>query len=80
MVTAHLSAREARALGLEAPAQRRTTAPGPYHTRCVACGDAFRTMASETRHMIASGHRRFSLVLAETIAGTNRQEEPCSEH
>ena len=73
-MTAHLSAREARALGLQAPARRRTTAPGAYHTACVACGEEFTTQAAETRHLISSGHRRYQL------AGLHRQEEPCSEH
>ena len=62
MVTAHLSAREAKALGLQAPPRHGRE---PYHTRCetASCGAVFTTQAAETRHMTETGHRRYALVL-----------------
>lgn len=66
-----LTAAQARKLGLEVPAtvrvrkRDRSTARGPYHTRCHACGDEFTTQASETRHNAEQGHSRFQLVLDE---------------
>lgn len=64
-MSARLTAREARAIGLELPtapagkrtAQRRLRAL--YASTCAACGDPFTSEAAEVRHMTATGHRRF---------------------
>lgn len=64
-MTAHLTATEARALGLDQPARRarttRRTAPGAYATRCHTCGATFTTQAAEDRHLTATGHPRYDL-------------------
>jgi len=67
---AHLSAKEARQLGLnltgapeaaEARPRRRATA---YATVCTACGETFTAQAAEDRHLAANpGHGRYELVL-----------------
>jgi len=59
-----ITAAQARALGLAArkPRITRRTAPGPYHTRCVACGATFTVRQRETEH-VAPGHTRFEAVL-----------------
>lgn len=64
-MTVHLTAAEARQLGVDIPAKGRTTrktARGPYHTRCMSCGAVFTTQASEDRH-VSAGHNRFECVL-----------------
>jgi hypothetical protein len=63
-VTVRLTAAEAKRLGIDAPvARKRTTrkeADGPYHTRCIVCGDEFTTVASENRHLDANpDHNRY---------------------
>ena len=68
-MAAHLTAAEARALGITAPAGRtRTTrkaAPGHGRSRCYDCGQLFTTAAAETRH-VAAGHCRYESVLTPT--------------
>jgi len=68
-MTARISAKEAKALGLSAPdakpAKKRTTrktGSGPYHTRCKTCGEEFTTAASEDRHVHETHHARYELV------------------
>lgn len=69
MPAAHLSASEAKRLGLDVPASSgRTTrhhASGPYHTICATCSEEFTTYASENRHVDATRHARYVLVLEE---------------
>ena len=74
---AHLTAAQAKALGIEAggedvvagagksPARtrQRRTARGPYASECYDCGEAFTTQAAETRHLNATHHARYQLVL-----------------
>jgi hypothetical protein len=63
-VTVRLTPEQARALGLDTKARRKTTrktAEGKYHTRC-NCGEEFTTAAAENRH-VQPGHQRFTLVL-----------------
>jgi hypothetical protein len=63
-MTARLSNADLRRLGLAAPKRTtRKTAPGPYHTICVLCREEFRTRAAEDRHVTATGHPRYALVL-----------------
>lgn len=68
-MTAYLSAKEAKRLGIDAsgPAPEAASAPRrkviPYHTRCRKCREEFTTMAAESRHMKAEGHLTFELVL-----------------
>lgn len=66
-MTAHITVSEARAMGLDTPrnaSQRpRKTA---YATQCVKCGEVFRTMAGETRHVEGTDHRRFVLLFEGT--------------
>ena len=68
---AHLTAAEAKALGVDVKAARprstRRTAAGPYRSRCHDCGETFSTRASETRH-VAPGHCRFDTLDVVTIA------------
>jgi len=62
-----MSPAQAAKLGLDVPqGKHRTTrkvAPGPYATACHECHELFFSMASETRHMEATGHARYELVL-----------------
>lgn len=61
-----LSAAEAKALGLDVkgkPARQRRTARGSYHTVCHSCGEEFTTQASEDRHLTATRHARYELVI-----------------
>lgn len=62
-----MSPAQAAKLGVTVPkAKHRSTrhvAPGPYATACHDCHELFFTMASETRHMEATGHARYELVL-----------------
>jgi hypothetical protein len=37
--------------------------PGPYATACHDCQELFFSMAAETRHLEATGHHRYELVL-----------------
>jgi hypothetical protein len=65
-MTARLTEREARALGITA-----TGTPAPstsskgrrlralYASTCHACGEPFTAEAAELRHSAATGHRRF---------------------
>jgi hypothetical protein len=67
-VAVKLTAAQARALGIaDHPAGKaRTTrkvAAGPYRTTCVMCRESFTTMAAEDRHLAATGHPRYALVL-----------------
>jgi hypothetical protein len=41
-------------------ARRRAT---PYHTVCVLCRSHFTTQAAEDRHLEATGHPRYALVI-----------------
>jgi hypothetical protein len=64
----HLTAAQARALGVDAKAKarttRRTARGAPYFTVCKACGFESRTQAAEDRHLAANpGHCRYELVL-----------------
>ena len=48
------------------PAKKRTTRKtgrGPYRTRCKTCGEVFTTAASEDRHLTATHHVRYELIL-----------------
>jgi len=59
-----MTAAEARRLGVDVPAGRvrpRKVAHGRYHTRCHDCGEHFLTIASEDRHLDATGHHRYEL-------------------
>jgi hypothetical protein len=63
-MTARLSNADLRRLGL-VPDKKRTTrrtASGPFHHRCVTCGEEFTTDASETRHLNAERHYRYELL------------------
>jgi hypothetical protein len=62
-----LTPAQARAIGVDTAAPKRTTrraAAGPYHTRCTRCGEEFTTEAAEERHLIAAHHARYELVLS----------------
>jgi hypothetical protein len=67
-MTARLSNADLRRLGLAAPKRTtRKTARGPYLTECVLCaGSRFTTQAAENRHLEATGHPRYALILSET--------------
>jgi hypothetical protein len=66
-MTAHLTAAEARALGIAlpdaAPARHRTTRRALPRARsvsvCHTCGATFDTDAGETRHVAATFHARY---------------------
>jgi hypothetical protein len=63
-MTAHLTAAQARALGLNVPAPRpRPTRRALPRERavsvCHACGERFTTDAAETRHVAATLHARY---------------------
>lgn len=62
-MTAHLTAAQARALGLDVPAGRprptRRALPGHGRSTCHACGATFTTAAAETRHVAATFHARY---------------------
>jgi hypothetical protein len=65
-VTAHLTAAQARALGLDVPAPRprltRRTVPRARSVSvCHACGARFDTDAAETRHVAATFHARYQM-------------------
>ena len=68
-MTARITAAEARKLGIDVPAAkktrttRRTVKGAPYFTICKACGMEFRTVASEDRHLNETRHARYELVL-----------------
>jgi hypothetical protein len=67
-VSARLTTAEARALGLPAPRSaprttRRTVKGAKYLTRCKTCGEEFTTVASEDRHLKATHHARYDIVL-----------------
>lgn len=74
MAEVHLTAAQARALGLSAPegrGVRRKAKPvrkrkpkRAYHTRCTTCGEEFRSAAAEERHLDEHRHARYELVLA----------------
>jgi hypothetical protein len=71
-VSVHLTAAQARALGITgvAPAKVRTTrkeATGPYRTRCATptCHVEFSTMTNESSHFAATGHCRYDLIIEE---------------
>jgi hypothetical protein len=65
-MTARLTRKEAAAIGLTLPEGRttKTTARGPYRTKCHACAEVFTTAASEDRHHAATGHVRYDLELS----------------
>lgn len=63
-MTARLTRREAEQLGLELPANTRTTkrvGTGPYLTVCATCAEVFTTAAGEDRHVATTDHRRFDV-------------------
>jgi hypothetical protein len=78
---ARLSRDEAQRLGLETPPTRRTTrrvaTGGQYHTRCHDCQEDFTTQAAEDRHLVATHHARYDLVL-DIVKGTSndRSQSP----
>lgn len=73
-----LTPAQAKALGITAaavavPASARPrvrrggdarVGPVPYHTICAGCGEHFSTRAAETRHLDATRHACYQLVLA----------------
>lgn len=67
---ARLTAAEARKLGIDTKAsgkvRTRTTAKGPYCTRCVTCGTVFHTMAAEDRHLVDTHHGRYEMIWGAT--------------
>lgn len=67
-MAAHLTATEARRLGITAPAGRprttRKTEPrGGAVTTCHRCGARFTTDAAEARHVVETHHARYQLEL-----------------
>jgi len=70
-LTAHLTAAQARRLGIDTDADRAThvAATQPRRTRralpghgvsvCHTCGETFTTAAAETRHVADTGHARY---------------------
>ena len=64
---ARLTAAEAKALGVDVTTKSRTTRRTvkgvPYLTICKTCEMEFRTLASEDRHVEATKHARYELVL-----------------
>lgn len=70
-MTAHLTAAEARALGIDTDADRaahvaatqprrtRRALPGHGVSACHTCGEAFTSDAAETRHVAATFHARY---------------------
>jgi hypothetical protein len=70
----HLTAAQARRLGIDnrgvpvpadddgerRPSRRRRS---PYHTTCHDCGEHFTTEAAESRHLAATRHTCYQLVL-----------------
>lgn len=72
MVTAHLTAAEARKLGLAVPdtTPRRTTRRALPRDRavstCHTCGVQFDTDAAETRHVAATFHVRYDVDTASS--------------
>ena len=70
MTAVRITAARARQLGLPGipksstkKGRVRRTAPGPYHTQCVLCREEFRTRVGEDRHVEATGHPRYALVI-----------------
>jgi hypothetical protein len=61
-----LTPAQAKALGLETKTKIRRTRKAvtgePYHSRCVACGDEFRSIAAEDRHVDDTKHARYEVV------------------
>jgi hypothetical protein len=51
------------AVGGTARTTRRVAKGGPYRTVCVLCHTSFTTMAAEDRHLTATSHPRYALVL-----------------
>jgi hypothetical protein len=66
-VSARITDAQARALGLVTKTKPRTTRRvargGAYHTVCMTCGEEFHTRASEDRHVEATHHARYQLVV-----------------
>jgi hypothetical protein len=65
-VSAHLTAAEARALGISPPKpgpRTRKTARASYHSRCCTCDEEFHTEAAEERHLLSHHHARYAMVL-----------------
>jgi hypothetical protein len=80
-VTAHLTAAQARALGIGntlpiVPARKRTTRRALPRERavsvCHVCGAVFTSAAAETRHVAETVHARFDCYFGEQsdVAGT----------
>ena len=63
-MAAHLTAAQARALGIDVPAPRprptrKALARGRQVSTCHDCGEQFTTDAAETRHVAATFHARY---------------------
>src|SRR4029077_7244607 len=62
MTAVHLTAAQARALGVDTPVKAKTTrkvAAGPYWSRCKSCAVEFTSYASEDRHVKEFHHARY---------------------
>lgn len=71
-----MTAAQARKLGIDLTGAKaakvrttRRTAKGPWHTRCVTCGEEFHTEAAETQHLNATRHARYRLVFTPPPPG-----------
>lgn len=65
-MAARLTPAEAKALGLAPTARKKQTgkrARAAYWSRCVTCDEEFRTEAAEERHLIATHHARYEMVV-----------------
>lgn len=60
-----LTPAQAKALGLDVNVKQknRREAGGQYRTVCVMCGEEFKSIAAEDRHLKETGHPRYALVL-----------------
>jgi hypothetical protein len=75
----HLTAQQARALGVDATHGSRVVSPRRRTTRkavpasecsenrCHTCGNVYKTEPGQVRHAAATGHLRFDCVLAVTV-------------
>ena len=68
-----LTKAQARALGvsadsegtgppISAPPARKRKPKEPYHTRCRTCGEEFRSLSAEERHLMEHRHARYDIV------------------
>lgn len=62
-----MTQQQAEALGIVPRKKTRTTKRvvkgAPYHTVCTACGEEFHMLAAEDRHLKATKHGNYRLVL-----------------